>query len=313
MAAMKKFLQLNSWLAIAALAWGVGYLYNARYGGELSWLRIMYEQKKAIASEVKAPQRILIVGGSGAHYTVDAGLMQQQLGIPTLNMATDGPVGLNVILPSVTDSIKKGDIVVLIPEYLILNDKDGFGDRSGQFSVAIGKPGLGGVPAKQLAQDIMLLGVPTLRAVTKSSVELVEKGRFTGYYSDPITANGDPTVMKQRLKSAWWQLKIQEPVSPHALRRIRQFKKEVEAKGATLVLGLSWIYASTDTKTLSNISKTADKLSEIAPVLYDKQTLNVKTDSSLFADTHYHLNPPGRRTRTTELVEQLKTLNIIRN
>ncbi|MEJ1930534.1 hypothetical protein WDZ92_09635 [Nostoc sp. NIES-2111] len=310
---MKKFLQLNSWLAIAALAWGVGYLYNARYGGELSWLRIMYEQKMAIASEVQAPQRVLIVGGSGAHYTVDAGLMQQQLGIPTLNMATDGPVGLNVILPSVSSAIKKGDIVVLIPEYLILLQKDGFGDRSGQFGVAIGQPGLGGIPAKQLAQDIMLLGVPTLKAVTKSSVDLVEKGRFTGYYSDPITANGDPTVLKKRLKSAWWELKIKDPVSPHALRRIRQFKQEVEGKGATLVLGLSWIYGSTDSQTLGNISKTAEKLGEIAPVLYDKQTLNVKTDSSIFADTHYHLNSSGRRIRTTELVEQLKALNIIRN
>ncbi|BCL34046.1 hypothetical protein [Nostoc sp. MS1] len=310
---MHKFLRFSSWFAIAALAWGVGYLYNARYGGELSWLRIMYEQKMALASEVQAPKRVLILGGSGAHYTVDAGLMQQQLGIPTINMATDGPVGLDVILPSVSSAIKKGDIVVLIPEYLILQAKDGFGDRSGQFGVAIGKPGLGGVPAKQLAQDIMLLGVPTLKAVTKSSVDLVEKGRFTGYYSDPITANGDPTVLKKRLKSAWWQLKIKDPVSPHALRRIRQFKKEVEAKGATLVLGLSWIYASTDSQTLGNISKTAEKLSEIAPVLYDKQTLNVKTDSSLFADTHYHLNSSGRRTRTTELVEQLKALNIIRN
>lgn len=306
---MKKILQLGSWLAIASLAWGVGYLYNARYGGELSWLRMMYEQKMAIAAQVKAPKRILIVGGSGAHYTVDAGLMQQQTGIPTINMATDGPVGLNVILDSVKDAIKPGDTVLLIPEYLILLDEDGFGDRSGSFGVAIGKPGLGEVPAKTLAQDIMLLGTPTLRAATKSSVELINKGRFTGYYSDPITSQGDPTVLKQRLKSAWWQLQIKEPVSSHALRRIRKFQQEVKAKGATLVLGLSWIYGSTDPETLSNIRKTAEKLSTVAPVLYDHQSLNVKTDSSIFADTHYHLNASGRRVRTTELVEQLKQVN----
>lgn len=310
---MNKFLRLSSWFAIAGLTWGVGYFYNARYGGELSWLRMMYEQKMAIAKEVQAPQRILIVGGSGAHYTVDAELMQKDLGIPSINMATDGPVGLDVILPSVSDAIKKGDIVVLIPEYLLLLDDDGFGDRSGQFGAAIGKPGLGNIPAKQLAQDMMLLGVSTLKALTKSSLDVVEKGRLTGYYSDPITANGDPTVMKQRTKSKWWSLTINDSVSPHSLRRIQQFKQEVEAKGATLVLGLSWIYGSTDSKTLGNIRKTADELSKIAPLLYDKESLNVKTDSSLFADTHYHLNPSGRRTRTTELVQQLKATNIIRN
>jgi hypothetical protein len=307
---MNKFFRLSSWFAIAGLTWGIGCFYNARYGGELSWLRIMYEQKMAIAKEVQAPQRVLIVGGSGAHYTVDAKLMQEKLGIPTLNIASDGPVGLDVILPSVSDVIKKGDIVVLIPEYLLLLDDDGFGDRSGQFGIAIGKPGLGNIPTKQLAQDWMLLGAPTLRAVTKSSLDVIEKGHLTGYYSDPVTANGDPTVMKKRTNSEWWALKINNSVSPHALQRIREFKQEVEAKGATLVLGLSWIYGSPDPKTLGNIRKTAEELGKIAPVLYDKETFNVHTDSSLFADTHYHLNPEGRRTRTSELVDQLKAANI---
>ncbi|MGM3304673.1 hypothetical protein ACSQ6I_01560 [Anabaena sp. WFMT] len=310
---MNKFLRFSSWFAIATLTWGVGYFYNACYGGELSWLRMMYEQKIAIAKEVQAPQRILIVGGSGAHYTVDAGLIQQKLGIPILNIATDGPIGLDVILPSISDVIKKGDIVILIPEYLLLLDKDGWGARSGQFGVAIGKPGLGNVPPKQLAQDLMLLGIPSLRAATKSSLDLVEKGHLTGYYSDPVTAKGDPTVMKKRTKSEWWELKINDSVSPHSLKRIQQFKQEIEAKGATLILGLSWIYGSTDTKTLNNIRKTAEDLGKIAPVLYNKETLNIKTESSLFADTHYHLNPDGRRTRTIELVEQFKAVNIVRN
>ncbi|WP_353930406.1 hypothetical protein WJM97_19330 [Okeanomitos corallinicola TIOX110] len=307
---MNKFVKLLSWFAIAGVTWSVGYVYNARYGGELSWLRMMYEQKMAVAKEVQAPKRILIVGGSGAHYTVDAKLMQEQLNIPTINIATDGPVGLDVILPSILDVIKKGDIVLLIPEYLLLLDQDGFGDRSGQFGAAIGKPGLGNIPPKQLAQDLMLLGIPTLRAATKSSLDVIEKGHLTGYYSDPVTENGDPTVMKKRTKSEWWSLKINDSVSDHALQRIQKFKQEVEAKEATLVLGLSWIYGSTDPKTMNNIRVTAAELEKIAPVLYDQKSLNVKTDSSLFADTHYHLNPDGRRTRTSELVKQFKAANI---
>lgn len=307
---MNKFLRFFSWFAIAGVTWSVGYFYNARYGGELSWLRIMYEQKIALAKEVQAPRRILVVGGSGAHYTVDAKLMQEQLGIPTINVATDGPVGLNVILPSISDVIKKGDIVLLIPEYLLLLDDDGFGDRSGQFGAAIGKPGLGNLPPKQLAQDLMLLGIPTLKSATKSSLDVVQKGRLTGYYSDPVTAYGDPTVMKKRSKSKWWSLTINDSISDHALQRIQKFKQEVEAKDATLVLGLSWIYGSDDEKTINNIRATAAKLEKIAPLLYNQENLNVKTDSSLFADTHYHLNPDGRRTRTTELVEQFKAANI---
>jgi hypothetical protein len=304
---MQKILRLVSWAAIAGVAWSAGYFYNARYGGELSWLRIMYEQKMAIASQVKAPHRVLIVGGSGAHYSVDAGQMQKALGMPVLNMATDGPIGLDVILPAVLPAVRQGDVVLLIPEYLLLLDEDGFGDRSGQFGVAIGKPGLGNIPPKQLAQDWLLLGIPTLKATTKSTLDVAEKGKLTGYYSDPITANGDPTVIKPRI-GKWWQLTIDQPISPHAMQRIQQFKQEVEAKGGTLVLGLSWIYGSTDPETIKNVRATAETLGKIAPTLYDQTSLNIKTDSSLFADTHYHLNPGGRQIRSAELAQKLQTV-----
>lgn len=303
---MRKLLTLTSWVAIAGLAWTAGYIYNARYGGELSWLRIMYEQKMALADQVQGPKRILILGGSGAHYTVDAGVMQQELGRPVLNLGLDGPIGLDVILPSVQDKIRPGDVVLLIPEYLLLLDEDGFGDRSGQFGIAIGKPGLGGIPAQQLAQDTLMVGAPTLRALAKSSLDVVEKGKLTGYYSDPITQNGDPTVLKQRTKSKWWQMKIKAPISDYAYQRIAKFRQEVEAKGATLVLGLPWLYASDDPQTIENVQKTATKLAAIAPLLYDKTSFNLKTDSSLFADTHYHLNQPARRIRSVELAQHFK-------
>lgn len=302
---MRKLLQLGSWFAVAGLAWGVGYVYNARYGGELSWLRMMYERKVALAAQVEAPRRLIVTGGSGAHYTINSQLIQQGLGIPVVNLGLDGPVGLDVIFPSILGQVRKGDIVLLIPEYLILWSENGLGDRSGQFGIATGRPGLGNVPPKQLAQDLMLVGVPTLRGVTKSTIDLIEKGKFTGYYSDPVNEFGDPTYTKPRT-GKWWQLPINDPASPHAIQRIAKFKEEVEAKGGTLVLSLPWVYARTDEKSVSNVKKTRDELAKIAPLIYEKDTLNMKTDSNLFADTHYHLKPEARAIRAREIVEQLK-------
>lgn len=304
---MRKSLQLASWLAVAGLAWSIGYVYNVRYGGELSWLRMMYERKMAIADQIQAPKRLLVTGGSGAHYTINATLMEKELGIPVINLGLDGPIGLDVILPSVIDKVRPGDIVLLIPEYLLLLDEDGFGDRSGPFGIAIGRPNLGGVPPKQLAQDTLLLGVPTLRATTKSTLDVIEKGRMTGYYSDPVNSRGDPTVDKQRT-GKWWKMNISNSVSKHIEKRIAKFRKEVEAKGATLVLGLPWVYANPNEKTISNVQKTAEKLSEIAPLLYEKDTFNIKADSNLFADTHYHLRPEARNIRSLELVQQIKPI-----
>ena len=301
--------KLASWIAVACLAWSIGYIYNARYGGELSWLRMMYEQKMALADQVKGPRRVLTTGGSGAHYTVDAQLMEKELGIPVINLGLDGPPGLDVILSSMSGKIRRGDIVVLIPEYLILLDEHGFGDRAVPFSMAIGHPEfVEKMPPKQIAENLLILGSPTLRSLTKSTVDIVEKGKMTGYYSDPVSDHGDPTVLKQRGSVKWWQMKINSSISKHAIERISQFRQEVEAKGATLVLALPWVYASTDEKTVGNVKKTAQELAKIAPLIYDKKSFDIKTDSSLFADTHYHLNQQGRQLRTRELVEQLKPI-----
>ncbi len=304
---MWKPLKLSPWFATVGVAWSIGFVYNVYYGGELSWLRMMYAQKQAIAANIQAPRRLLITGGSGAHYTLDSKTIEDGLGIPTINLGLDGPVGLDVILPSMLDRVRPGDIVLLIPEYLILLDEDGFGDRSGQFGVAIGQPGLGGVPAKQLAQDVLMLGVPTLRGVTKSSLDFVEKGKFTGYYSDPVNDRGDPTAVKERM-GKWWRLPIEQSISPHAIERISKFRREVEAKGGTLILSLPWVYGSDDAQSLANVKKTAEELAKIAPLIYERESFNVKSDSNLFADTHYHLVPEARVVRARQLVEELKPL-----
>ncbi|AFY79195.1 MAG: hypothetical protein IGR93_11475 [Hydrococcus sp. C42_A2020_068] len=304
---MGKLLGLVPYLIAVGAAWSLGFVYNVYYGGELSWLRQMYKDKMAIAAQIQAPRRLLVTGGSGAHYTIDSKALERGLGIPVVNLGLDGPVGLDVILPSVIDQVRSGDIVLLIPEYLILLDDNGLGDRSASFGVAIARPGLGGIPPKELAQEVWLLGIPSLRALTKSAVDLVERGKMTGYYSDPVSDRGDPTVTKVRV-GQWWQLPIDSPISSHAIERISQFRQEVEATGGKLILSLPWVYASKDEKTIASVKKTAQELAKIAPLIYEKDSLNLKTDSSLFADTHYHLLPEARKIRAQQLVEQLKPL-----
>ena len=295
------------WFIAATTAWSLGFVYNVYVGGELSWLRRMYFQKVAIAESVTETPRLLITGGSGAHYTIDSDLIEQELGIPVVNLGLDGPIGLDVILPSIIEEVKPGDIVLLIPEYLILLDDDGLGDRSTSFGVAIGEPRLGGIPLKQFLQDTIALGIPSLRAIAKSGVDIATEGKFTGYYSDPLTDRGDPTVVKAR-QGSWWKLPIEQTISQQAYERIIQFNQEVEAKGGKLILSLPWVYGSDGEKTVKSVRQTAYYLSKIAPTIYDKETLNIQDNVDYFADTHYHLMPEGRRVRAEQLVEELKPL-----
>ncbi|MEL6326883.1 MAG: hypothetical protein AAFQ61_08270 [Cyanobacteria bacterium J06626_23] len=298
--------KLRTWAAAAGVAWAAGFVYNVHLGGEAHWLKSMYQKKVAIAAQIDEP-KLLVTGGSGAHYTLNSALLEDELDMPVVNLGIDGPVGLGVILPTVLEQVNPGDTVLLIPEYLILHHENGLGERSGPFSIAIGRPGIGNIPAKQLAQDWLMLGVPSLRGVIKSASDLVNEGKLTGYYDDPLTANGDPTVDKIRVGD-WWKLNISKPATDHAIERIAQFQAEVEAKGGTLILSLPWTYAELNDETKANILETADALDDIAPLIYDKDTLNIQSDVSLFADTHYHLTAEGRTVRSQQLAAELKPL-----
>ena len=301
------FKSLIPWFLATGFAWSLGFIYNVYYGGELSWLRRMYFQKIAIAESTTATPRLLITGGSGAHYTIDSDLIEQELGIPVVNLGIDGPVGLDVILPSVIEQVKPGDTVLLIPEYLILLDEDGLGDRSTSFGIAVGKPGLGGIPLKMFLQDVIALGIPSLRAVAKSAVDAATQGELKGYYSDPVSDKGDPTTVKER-QQEWWKLKIGQPISQHSVTRIARFKEEVEARGGKLVLSLPWVYANRERKTFKNVKLTAYYLSKIAPTIYDRESFNIQDNVDYFADTHYHLLPEGRKARAEQLVKELKPI-----
>lgn len=309
---MAKSFNVLSWLAPVSVAWFLGFFYNVYSGGELSFLRRMYNEKSAIAAQIQSPRRLIVAGGSGVHYTINSDLLQKELGIPVVNFGLQGDIGLNTTTAMILEKARPGDVILLIPEYLMLMDEDGFGRGEGlwgsaTFGVTIGQPGLGGIPLKSLIEDTWLMGIPTLRSLTKSTVDVLTKGKMTGYYSDPITDKGDPTVVKKRT-GKWWQMTVDTPVSEHSLKVIAQFKKDLAAKGATLIVSLPWVYAKTDPKTVTAIRTSAEELEKIVPTVYDRESLNIKTDSTLFADTHYHLLPHARILRSEGLVTLLKPL-----
>jgi hypothetical protein len=295
--------RLLTWMLVAAGIWSTGFVYNVFIGGYPGWLREMYGRKVALAQEIDQP-KIIIAGGSGAHYTINSDVMADELGVPVINFGTNGGIGLNVLLPSVLDQVNPGDTMLLIPEYPLLLTDDGLDDLSASFGMMIGRPGLGGVPAHDLAHNFLQLGVPSLQALVRTGQDVVREGRFD-YYGDPLTQRGDATIEIPR-QTDWWKMRIRSQVSDYAVERLQQFADEVEARGGTLVLSLPWLYGSTEEETVNNVQATADALSEIAVTLYDPETLNIQTDSDLFADTHYHLKISARVLRSQQLVEELQ-------
>ncbi|STY27998.1 Uncharacterised protein [Legionella wadsworthii] len=80
------------------------------------WVTELYKKKALAASHFKGT-RIFIFGGSGTHFSVSAEKMSKELGIPTINYGTYGGLDIEYLLYKIKQVLRKGDIVLLAPEY----------------------------------------------------------------------------------------------------------------------------------------------------------------------------------------------------
>jgi len=73
--------------------------------------------RKVELLEKSTPPRIVFVGGSNLAFGLDSARVQQQLGLPVVNMGMGFNMGLRFMLDLVEPRLGSGDTVVLVPEY----------------------------------------------------------------------------------------------------------------------------------------------------------------------------------------------------
>lgn len=94
----------------------------ARSSAEIAWVASLYADKTRIAETVNGP-RILVVGGSGTLFSFDAEVATKRLGRPVVNYGTHAGLGLGYILDRAGRILRPGDVVLLAPEYEILQQQ----------------------------------------------------------------------------------------------------------------------------------------------------------------------------------------------
>ena len=80
------------------------------------------------ADIIRGSPRLLLVGGSGTAFGVDSQLLEDSLRLPVINLAIHADLGLPFMLRQIQMVARPGDVVLLIPEYLL-----GTGDNYTQF------------------------------------------------------------------------------------------------------------------------------------------------------------------------------------
>lgn len=110
-----KFLVKCLLLAVAIVASGILVsLYDTR-DADNNYLAAVLEKDRLIRN-TPSP-KIILVGGSNLAFGVDSKLMQDSLGVRVVNMGLYAKLGLRYMLAQVKPYIRRGDIVVVVPEY----------------------------------------------------------------------------------------------------------------------------------------------------------------------------------------------------
>ncbi len=293
---------LTKWVAVFALAWIAGYGFNAAaLDTDVSWTRSLYLQKRQIAESIADAPRVLLFGGSGVHYSVDAIAVEQEAGVPSVNFGLHAGLGLNPILQVALDTMRAGDIVVLIPEYGILADTAGGGWLSGMFGAAIGRPGHGGRGAMDTSKEVFRAGVVNQMSLGKGV--FVTLFGAAGRGRPVVDARGSTAIFLDGVAAP---SVVNGQVSPLSIRTLDAFARESRSRGAQLLIAMPWyLIAPDDGASVESARNYVAALRNVAPVLCDDE-MNLKTDRSLFSDTFYHLNERSRRMRSVELARQIQ-------
>jgi hypothetical protein len=81
-----------------------------------AWAKYLYDRKEALAAHIHQP-KLLLVGGSATLFGLNAGTIQAETGVPTVNFGTHAGLQAIYILHRVELTARPGDTVLLVLEY----------------------------------------------------------------------------------------------------------------------------------------------------------------------------------------------------
>jgi hypothetical protein len=278
-------------------------------------------KQKHLLLENTASPKIVFVGGSNLAFGLDSAILEQRLQQPVVNMGMCDMFGLRYIFGEITESIKPGDLVVVVPEYYMLE--------------------FGADGTYELFRDIEAYppsAVWILKTYARSPDSLNKlvtifhsylRGKWRPVIdscADAFRGNSSFQALKQSCEPKWcfdrqgdFLGHLQSPprslikfplscgcASAESLFLIDQFSRQLDVRGAKLVLLPCPIPQNSYGSASCNIARLFTQLrgSCTTAMPADPQRYVFPTDN--FYETPYHLNAVGRKIRTQRVAEDLR-------
>jgi hypothetical protein len=304
------------------------------WGGVLA----LYKQYKAINTDInetgylaatidkhhllmqQPSPRMVFVGGSNLAFGLDSSQIEQYLGYQPVNMGLNVALGLDFMLAEVEPFLKRGDVVLISPEYEHFVDLYS-GDAGALFTEIELQPHsiqflTGRNLAMLLDHGLIIAGSITRRSIDfgirilQGEVQSKPRARQGLYQRSGFNQLGDVIAHRNLLATQDIHVEKYRPSTPDSIERVinrlNKFNHHCQRKGILVFYSYPPLFQE-------NLQANADMIHEIAfklskqltfPLLDTPEEMSFPLD--YFFNHPYHLNAFGLHIRTEHLIEKLR-------
>ncbi len=260
--------------------------------------------------------RIIFVGGSNLAFGLDSPALEQATGLPVVNLGIIVRLGLRFNLSEVQGSLRRGDVVVIMPEYRNFYRNHMEGTETLAEMAVLYPQSLAWLSSRAQYANLASGFLKVFKRKTSSwllsflrPMDKYQKAHARIYRRDAFNRQGDVITHlrygRSKVLGSRFYLKG-VPYNPEAARVINRFGGAARKVGATALLAYPIISSTVYEKNrpwLDALDRTLRSTLTI-PILNTPASETFPEDNHFF-DTIYHLGRRGRTRRTSDLIRRL--------
>lgn len=260
-------------------------------------------------------ERIIFVGGSNLSFGLNSEVFEDSLGLHPVNTAIHAGIGLITMLDNTIRFIKKGDIVVVCPEYEQFFGDQGYGINGPELLITTNVYGLSNIFSLRPKQQIGVLKFLPKYALSKlklwenfytpSPYEIYARTSFNKY-GDAVAHWGQSAIPVFPAEG------LGKNFNPDMIAELENFHNKVISKGARCYFSFPSIQSQSFKNCKPQIDYLASQMSKTSIRVLGYPERYAFPNEMIF-NTIYHLTKKGVDLRTAYLLEDLRKNGIIVN
>ena len=280
-----------------------------------------FEDKVQLLEKHDQPH-LIVIGGSNVVFGINSPMLEKQVGMPVINAGLHGALGLQFYLDVAETYSKPGDVIVLIPEWILLSsriapDEDCMFDLIEQSPSALRfsfssseidwKQYIDEQALAILAQHVQA-GLE-FQAINQQEIKKLQTpgkysrpnfnryGDFIGHHHHKVTKKISQLDAHYSFDESRYQISVE---------RINECANALNRKGVTLLFAYSPVPETVYLRSKNDLRIAHEFLTENINIPILHPPVKTKYPISYFYDTINHLNLEGKAVRTELIIHSLQ-------